>query len=96
MTIHKPKTACDFCGKLVSRMKEHLETMHKDESEMRFRCELGIKIFDIFLKMSCCLSANCNAVSLRCDLCGKGFSTNNKLRDHDMNVHLKLKPYTCR
>jgi len=68
MTIHKPKTACDFCGKLVSRMKEHLETMHKDESEMRFRC----------------------------DLCGKGFSTNNKLRDHDMNVHLKLRPYTCR
>ena len=48
MTIHKPKTACDFCGKLVSRMKEHLETMHKDDSEMRFRCELGIKIFDIF------------------------------------------------
>ena len=50
MTIHKPKTACDFCGKLVSRIKEHLETMHKDESEMRFRCELGIKIFDIFFK----------------------------------------------
>ena len=45
MTIHKPKTACDFCGKLVSRMKEHLETMHKEDSEMRFRCELGIKIF---------------------------------------------------
>ena len=45
MAIHKPKTACDFCGKLVSRMKEHLETMHKEDSEMRFRCELGIKIF---------------------------------------------------
>ena len=45
MTIHKPKTACDFCGKLVSRMKEHLETMHKDDNEMNFRCMLGTKIF---------------------------------------------------
>ena len=45
MAIHKPKTACDFCGKLVSRMKEHLETMHKEDSEMRFRCELGVKYF---------------------------------------------------
>ena len=45
MTIHKPKTACDFCGKLVSRMKEHLETMHKDDSEMRFRYELGVRFF---------------------------------------------------
>ena len=45
MTIHKPKTACDFCGKLVSRMKEHLETMHKEDSEMRFRYELGVEIF---------------------------------------------------
>ena len=45
MTIHKPKTACDFCGKQVSRMKEPLETMHKDDSEMRFRCELGTNFF---------------------------------------------------
>ena len=63
MTIHKPKTACDFCGKLVSRMKEHLETMHKDDSEMRFRCELGVKNFFTKImytfKMTCCLSANC-------------------------------------
>ena len=68
MAIHKPKTACNFCGKLVSRMRDHVESMHQADSEMSFRC----------------------------DLCGKGFATNQKLRDHNMNVHLKLRPYTCR
>ena len=68
MAIHRPKTACDFCGKLVSRMREHMESMHQADSEMSYRC----------------------------DLCGKGFPTSQKLRDHDMNVHLKLRPYTCR
>ena len=68
MTVHKPKTACDFCGKLVSRMREHLESMHQADSDMSYRC----------------------------DLCGKGFPTSQKLRDHNMNVHLKLRPYTCR
>lgn len=30
-----------------------------------------------------------------CEQCGKGFMTNQYLQDH-MNVHLGLKPYTCR
>lgn len=68
MTVHRPKTACDLCGKLVARMREHMESMHQAESEMSYRC----------------------------DLCGKGFPNSQKLRDHNMNVHLKLRPYTCR
>ena len=33
--------------------------------------------------------------SYKCDQCGKGFINNQGLQDH-MNVHLGLKPYTCR
>ena len=32
---------------------------------------------------------------LKCEVCGKGFVDNGKLRDH-MNIHLNLKPYKCR
>ena len=31
-----------------------------------------------------------------CEECGKCFSSNNKLQIHNMNVHLKLRPYKCR
>ena len=31
----------------------------------------------------------------KCDLCGKGFITNNKLSEH-MNVHTGEKPYKCK
>ena len=68
MAVHKPKTPCNICGKLVSKMKDHMESMHVDDSDMKARC----------------------------DACGKGFPSDQKLRDHTMNVHLKLRPYKCR
>ena len=65
---HKSKTACNICGKLVARMKLHMETVHVDDSLMPERCEL----------------------------CNKGFASAQKLADHNMSVHLKLRPYKCR
>ena len=32
----------------------------------------------------------------QCNLCGKGFSDPRSLKKHNMNVHLKLRPYECR
>ena len=32
----------------------------------------------------------------QCQDCGKGFPTGAKLKQHRMNVHLKIKPYNCR
>ena len=68
MLSHKPKEPCTICGKVVSKMRNHMETMHQNESEMKHRC----------------------------DVCGRGFSTPQKMRDHNMSVHLKLRPYKCR
>ena len=32
----------------------------------------------------------------QCQDCGKGFISKNGLKEHRMNVHLKLRPYKCR
>ena len=37
-----------------------------------------------------------NLKKFKCEECGKGFNENQKLSDHRMNVHLKLRPYKCR
>jgi hypothetical protein len=68
IAVHTPKTPCNICGKLVSKIKVHMDTMHVDDSDMKTRCAA----------------------------CGKGFSSDQKLRGHNMSVHLKLRPYKCR
>ena len=32
----------------------------------------------------------------RCNDCGKGFVRSNSLKTHQMNVHIKARPYACR
>ena len=32
----------------------------------------------------------------QCKTCGKGFISLSYLKSHNMNVHLKLRPYECR
>lgn len=32
----------------------------------------------------------------RCDLCGKGFATKFKVKEHVISVHTKEKPYVCK
>ena len=65
---HRIKKACSVCGKSVSKLKDHMETLHRNDSEKRFQC----------------------------DQCSKGFWHTGQLRNHKMNIHLKLKPYSCR
>ena len=38
--MHKEKTACQICGKLVSNLKEHVVKTHTEEADMKFKCEV--------------------------------------------------------
>ena len=36
--VHRP-SPCQVCGKIVKNMKQHISTLHKDDSEKKFRCD---------------------------------------------------------
>merc|ERR1712130_822066 len=38
LRTHNPKTPCDIWGKLVAKMKHHMDTVHQDDSKMPDRC----------------------------------------------------------
>ena len=82
MAIHKPKTPCKICGKMVGRMREHVEAMHQVNLP-------GLTMVMLYFQEEIDMKN-------KCDSCGKGFPTCQKLKDHTMSVHLKLRPYKCR
>jgi len=95
-TVHSDTPSeCNLCEKVFRsylQLKDHMKKVHVEKTA----CNIcGVLVKDIkdhheTVHMDDVLK------KFRCQECGKGFNENQKLNDHKMNVHLKLRPYKCR
>jgi len=95
-TVHsETPSECELCDKVFRsylQLKEHMKKVHVEKTACNI-CGVMVKdikehhetvhMEDVYKKY-------------RCEDCGKGFNENQKLKDHQMNVHLRLRPYKCR
>jgi len=92
---HEPvKTIpCTICGKEYTDrdMKTHLLT-HQEKVECTI-CNVKVRKIEFHMKR---MHASDEDKRYRCNVCGKGFVESQALNNHQMNVHLKLRPYKCR
>ena len=92
--VQKAGQKCDKCGKLFVR-KELLK-IHMRSHEEKTPCpECGVKVRRLNLHMKLVHTPD-DQQPHQCQDCGKGFIDMKSLKDHRMNVHLKLRPYNCR
>ena len=95
--IHKSedKIKCTLCPKYFSKayIKAH---MTKGAHKLRQSCSIcGKSVAQMTIHMETIHKENSEKRFI-CDQCSKGFWSIGQLSNHKMNVHLKLKPYTCR
>ena len=93
--IRELKYKCELCEKLFVDQKQallHTRTVHKEKSACP-HCGVMVRQLKRHIR-----SAHIPDAEKRhqCQDCGKGFIDKSDLRNHRMNVHLKLKPYSCR
>ena len=89
--------SCETCGKKFVNLPclNRHAALHGDPTIPCPRCTKLLHT-DHYLKRHIKSQHTDNSdLPCHCDQCGKGFLTNQCLQDH-MNVHLGLKPYTCR
>jgi len=86
---------CDICLKTFRsylHLKDHMKKVHVEKTA----CNIcGVLVKDIKEHHET-VHVDDDLKKFRCEHCGKGFNENQKLSDHKMNVHLKLRPYKCR
>ena len=93
-THSKTPASCEICGK-VFKSRIHVEThMNKTHAERSACVVCGKEVANMKEHMGSMHTADYEK-PYKCDHCGKGFTDNTKLRLHT-NIHLNLKPYTCR
>ena len=90
---HAP-AKCELCGAVLvdkTGLNAHMLYVHGE----KVTCQLcGKQVARMHQHMAEVHTKEENR-TLKCEVCGKGFVHNGKLRDH-MNIHLNLKPYKCR
>lgn len=93
--IRELRYKCEVCDKLYATAGErnrHTKLTHKEKSTCP-HCGVKVKKLRIHI-----LDAHTKDEDKKyqCPDCGKGFNEKKKMEKHQMNVHLKLKPYSCR
>ena len=87
------KVKCNICDKEFKTEKNL--SRHALVHLAKTMCTLcGISVRKIDDHMA--IAHNTGEVKYRCDKCGKGFMSTSAMKQHDMNVHLKLRPWKCR
>jgi len=84
---------CQFCDKKFNalKMSVHIKTIHVERI-----CNIcGAKVKNLKVHVKTMHIAD-EQKKFKCDMCTKGFHERNRLENHKMNVHLKLRPYKCR
>jgi len=84
---------CQFCDKKYNalKMSAHVKKVH-----VECICNIcGAKVKNLQVHVKTMHVAD-EQKKYKCDMCPKGFHERNRLENHKMNVHLKLRPYKCR
>ena len=87
---------CDKCGKEVKgkyKMKDHIDHVHN-----RKPCPICGKTFfrhRLNVHMQAVHTEDKDKTYI-CGICRKGFPTKVDIKKHEMNVHIKARPYNCR
>ena len=92
---YQEKHRCSFCSS-VFRSLSYLDT-HKKAVHEKVPCTECGKLFGIKVMKRHIEAAHTpdDQKKCRCDVCGKGFSCNQRLSEH-LNIHTEEKPFKCR
>ena len=99
-TVHSEADAkCGTCDKLFKsfeKLRDHVNAVH---GGVRSQCELCAKVFKnkklLTMHQRLCHTDEKDK-KYQCDKCAKRFVSTCDLKDHQMNVHIKARPYSCR
>ena len=83
---------CDHVVGSVKYLKQHIKTTHE-----KIPCEqCGELIGEVLMNRHIQAKHTPNHLKkYKCEVCGKGFSTNQKLQEHN-NIHTGAKPFKCK
>jgi len=93
--IRELKFKCELCEKLfVNRqsLRIHISLVHKEKSACP---HCGVKVRKLGLHIRTVHTQDAEK-KYKCQDCGKGFVDVRTMKIHQMNIHLKLRPYSCR
>ena len=85
---------CVHCGKELanrSSLRSHEKRSHNPK-----RCPTCSKLVKNLRRHTMQVHTDDSDRKHQCDSCGKGFSDKQALKIHEMNVHIKARPYKCR
>ena len=93
--IRERTVKCEQCGKLYDSdysLKTHIKKIHEEKPT----CSVcGIKVRNLMSHMES-IHTKDEDKKYQCQDCGKGFNQQRKLEYHQINMHLKTRPFNCR
>ena len=93
--VQEKKFLCDQCDAAFvnkHRLQSHMRNKHTEKLPCP-HCGVKVRRLDIHISAK---HTPDHEQKHQCQDCGKGFGELRQLKAHQMNVHLKLRPYNCR
>ena len=89
------KYKCEKCGRMCEskgKLNKHMQTHFIQKTP----CTICGKSFSNVERHMKTIHGKDEDKRIQCQDCGKGFQSQSHLKMHQMSVHLKLRPYSCR